>query len=279
MERVGEHPVPAGPLAVRWLAYELERAARGRRVHARASARERRLGAVALARHGRACSSRTTGSIRSATRSCGTGTRTSLPRRRRAGRDGRARGRPCVAPRPPGELPPRVRPRRGAPLLVPGARIDAARSPRRRAAANRRAAAARRRARRARSRDWKPRSPPRTSRSSPTDAVAVAHLVAGARPGARLVAPAARRPRGGLRGGRRARSRRSPRARSAAGSPPGRRAADATRASASRCSFRPCSTGSSPRRHEGLPAYAGRDALFEGRAVVRLRSRSGRPSG
>ena len=23
MERVGEHPIPAGPLAVRWLAYEL----------------------------------------------------------------------------------------------------------------------------------------------------------------------------------------------------------------------------------------------------------------
>jgi hypothetical protein len=31
--------------------------------------------------------------------------------------------------------------------------------------------------------------------------------------------------------------------------------------------------------HDGLPAYAGSDALFEGRAVVRLRSRSGRPTG
>jgi hypothetical protein len=28
-----------------------------------------------------------------------------------------------------------------------------------------------------------------------------------------------------------------------------------------------------------LPAYAGPDALFEGRAVVRLRPRYGRPSG
>ena len=37
--------------------------------------------------------------------------------------------------------------------------------------------------------------------------------------------------------------------------------------------------GLEPETHEGLPAYAGRDALFEGRAVVRLRSRSGRPSG
>ena len=34
-----------------------------------------------------------------------------------------------------------------------------------------------------------------------------------------------------------------------------------------------------PIRHEELPAYEGEDALFEGRAVVRLRRRSGRPSG
>ncbi len=33
-----------------------------------------------------------------------------------------------------------------------------------------------------------------------------------------------------------------------------------------------------PETHEGLPAYRGSDSLFEGRAVVRLRSRSGRPS-
>jgi len=38
-------------------------------------------------------------------------------------------------------------------------------------------------------------------------------------------------------------------------------------------------TGLEPLEHEGLPAYAGPDRLFEGRAVVRLRSRSGRPSG
>ena len=31
--------------------------------------------------------------------------------------------------------------------------------------------------------------------------------------------------------------------------------------------------------HDGLPAFEGEDALFEGRAVVRLRRRSGRPSG
>ncbi len=37
--------------------------------------------------------------------------------------------------------------------------------------------------------------------------------------------------------------------------------------------------GLEPSMHEGLPAYAGRDGLFEGRAVVRLRSRSGRRTG
>lgn len=37
--------------------------------------------------------------------------------------------------------------------------------------------------------------------------------------------------------------------------------------------------GLKPLEHEGLPAYAGPDRLFEGRAVVRLRSRSGRPNG
>jgi hypothetical protein len=37
--------------------------------------------------------------------------------------------------------------------------------------------------------------------------------------------------------------------------------------------------GLEPESHEGLPAYAGSDSLFEGRAVLRLRSRSGRPSG
>ncbi|MBA3400589.1 MAG: hypothetical protein H0U05_01235 [Actinobacteria bacterium] len=37
--------------------------------------------------------------------------------------------------------------------------------------------------------------------------------------------------------------------------------------------------GFEPQTHEGLPSFAGADALFEGRAVVRLRRRSGRPSG
>jgi hypothetical protein len=37
--------------------------------------------------------------------------------------------------------------------------------------------------------------------------------------------------------------------------------------------------GDEPGIHEGLPAISANDGLFEGRAVVRLRSRSGRPSG
>jgi hypothetical protein len=37
--------------------------------------------------------------------------------------------------------------------------------------------------------------------------------------------------------------------------------------------------GLQPLQHAGLPAYAGPDRLFDGRAVIRLRSRSGRPSG
>jgi hypothetical protein len=37
--------------------------------------------------------------------------------------------------------------------------------------------------------------------------------------------------------------------------------------------------GVEPGEHEGLPAYAGADSLFDGRAVVRLRPRSGRRPG
>jgi hypothetical protein len=37
--------------------------------------------------------------------------------------------------------------------------------------------------------------------------------------------------------------------------------------------------GLQPETHDGLPAYRGPEALFDGRAVVRLRPRSGRPRG
>lgn len=38
-------------------------------------------------------------------------------------------------------------------------------------------------------------------------------------------------------------------------------------------------TGFEAQTHDGLPSFSGADTLFEGRAVVRLRPRSGRPSG
>ena len=56
----------------------------------------------------------------------------------------------------------------------------------------------------------------------------------------------------------------------------GAQEAGATRASASRCSSVCSWTVSSPMTHEGLPAFPAHDGLFEGRAVIRLRSRSGR---
>ena len=85
MERVGEHPVPVGPLAVRWVAYELAEQRAGVATRARGSGsrtQARRRGARAA---GRACSWPTTGSTRSGTRSSGTGTgRASRERSRRA---------------------------------------------------------------------------------------------------------------------------------------------------------------------------------------------------
>jgi hypothetical protein len=59
MERVGEHPVPAGPLAVRWLAYEVPKLRAGARANARvllrnegsATWRSRNEGGVQLSYH------------------------------------------------------------------------------------------------------------------------------------------------------------------------------------------------------------------------------------
>ena len=276
MERVGEHPVPAGPLAVRWLAYELDEQRAGVATRARvrlenagsAPWRSRGREGVQLAYHwldplGNAI--------------VWDGTRTALPAMSSRPGETVELESTVLAPRPPGQLPPRVRPRRGVPLLVPGARIDAARLPvdvrpriderrlgvrmhgaaRSRAGSRpRRAGGADRRRRRGR------RRAPRSRRD----------------PGTRLVAPAARRARGGLRARSEGRSTPS-RDATAADSRPGRREAAGTRASASRFCCPSLLDGIEPETHEGLPAYAGATALFEGRAVVRLRSRSGRPSG
>ena len=51
MERVGEHPVPAGPLAIRWLAYELPELRAGMRANARV--RLRNDGSASWRSHGK----------------------------------------------------------------------------------------------------------------------------------------------------------------------------------------------------------------------------------
>ena len=97
------------------------------------------------------------------------------------------------------------------------------------------------------------------------------------RAGARLVAPAARRACRGL-------ARRRPRDRPDGRAFERRRTARAlrrwapaggTHGSTRRCFSRRSSKALAPGEHRGLPAYEG-DGLFEGRAVVRLPTRSGR---
>jgi hypothetical protein len=109
----------------------------------------------------------------------------------------------------------------------------------------------------------------------PEDAVALAHLVAGALPAAdwsRLVLDAHEE---GYRavGGALEPLTRSERKQFAAWSPGGGRNPRFDRP----LLLPSLLDGLTPETHEGLPAYAGADALFEGRAVVRLRPRSGRP--
>ena len=101
MERVGEHPVPAGPLAIRWLAYELpELRAGSARERARAAA-ERRLGDAGAPAARAASSSPTTGSTTAATRSSGTARGTPSSARSRPGEEMEAEVT-VRAPQPPG---------------------------------------------------------------------------------------------------------------------------------------------------------------------------------
>ncbi len=155
---------PAGPLGVRWLAYELEPVAGGRGSAARGRAGERRRGALArplAAYHwlddlGNAID--------------WDGLRTPL-RRSRPGERAELE-LPVRAPIPPEPVPARLRPRARAPLLALGDRqLDARRS---------------------------------TSRSArATRAAAVAHLPPGVEPAPDWHELVARRARGGLRRGRR----------------------------------------------------------------------------
>ena len=275
MERVGEHPVPVGPLAVRWVAYELaeQRAGVTTQVRIRlenagsAPWRSRGRGGVQLGYHwldplGNPI--------------VWDGNRTPFPELVQPGEAVELEPT-VVAPRPPGQLPPRVRPRGGASLLVRGARIRDARSPRGGAG---RGSTQRRLAVRVHGAPDPDVDAALAAQAEPIvadDAVAVAHLVPGAIPApdwSRLLLDAHAEGYGAVGGAIEAESR-ADRRRYAAWAPGGGRNPRFRRAAPPAVTSR---RRSEPETYEGLPAYAGSDALFDGRAVVRLRSRSGRRS-
>jgi hypothetical protein len=279
MERVGEHPVPAGPLAVRWLAYELGEARAGTPVEARlrlenaGTAPWRSVGraGVQLAYHwldplGNPI--------------VWDGVRAPLPGVVHPGEEVQLETG-VLAPRPPGgyrlafdlveehrfwfqelgsaplELEVDVRPRieeRRLRVLVQGGEHP----------------------------DTEAALSMQEESLVREDAVATAYLVAGAEPEpswSRLLLDAhaegyaavggAVEVAGGVRG------RRRERALLASWAPGGGRNPRFGRP----LLFPSLLDGLEPETHDGLPAYSGPDALFEGRAVVRLRPRSGRPSG
>jgi hypothetical protein len=274
MERVGEHPVPAGPLAVRWLAYELSEQKAGVTTRARvrlenagtAPWRSRGREGVQLAYHwldplGNAI--------------VWDGSRTAFPDVVAPG-DAVELESAVVAPRPPGsyrlafdlveefhfwfqelgsatlDLPVEVKPRiaeRRLAVHVHGetdAELEAALA----------------------------------AQEEPlvtNEAAAVAHLVGGALPAAnwsRLLLDAHAEGYPAV-GGAIEPDSRADRRRLEAWAPGGGRNPRFDGPLLLPSLLR----GLEPLEHERLPAYAGPDRLFEGRAVVRLRSRSGRPSG
>jgi hypothetical protein len=274
MERVGEHPVPVGPLAVRWLAYELDgpRAGVAARGHLRlqnagsAPWRSRGKEGVQLAYHwldplGNPI--------------VWDGIRTAFPRAVQPGEMVEL-DVPIEAPRPPGpyrlafdlveehrfwfaeigshvlEIPVEVEPRiaeRRLAVRVHGATDEG----------TRRALAV--------------QEEPLVEE----DPVAVAHLVGGADPApdwSRLVLDAHAEGYAAV-GGAVAAASRAERKRLAAWAPGRGRNPRFEHP----VLFPSLLRGLEPQDHEGLPAYSGDDALFESRAVVRLRPRSGRPRG
>lgn len=274
MERVGEHAVPAGPLAVRWLAYELEGQRAGVTTRARirlenagtAPWRSRGREGVQLAYHwldplGNAI--------------VWDGDRTAFPDVVVPGASVELEST-LVAPRPPGsyrlafDLVEEFRfwfqELGSAPLDLPvevHPRIDE---------------------RRLAVRMHGPSDPELDAALAgqeehlvTEDAVAVAHLVAGAIPApnwSRLVLDAHAEGYAVVGPAIEAESR-TDRRRFAAWAPGGGR----NPRFGEPLLFPSLLDGLEPGAHDELPAYEGRDGLFEGRAVVRLRSRSGRPSG
>jgi hypothetical protein len=274
MKRVGEHAVPVGPLAVRWLAYELDAPRAGVRGRARlalenagsAPWRSRGKDGVQLAYHwldplGNPI--------------VWDGVRTAFPDVVQPGNAVELEI-PVVAPRPPGryrlafdlveeyrfwfqelgssplELPVEVQPRiderrlrvelRGAPDPDVEAALAAQEEP-----------------------------------LVEEDAVAVAHLVPGALPAtdwSRLLLDAHAEGYAAVGGAVEASSR--PERRRFAVWAPG---SGRNPRFPAPLLFPSLLSGVEPAEHEGLPAFTGSDVLFEGRAVVRLRPRSGRRTG
>ena len=275
MQRVGEHPVPAGPLAVRWIAYELGEARAG--LAARARLRLANAGSApwrSVGREGIQLSYHWLDPLGNPI--VWDGPRTPFDEVVRPGEEVELETA-VLAPRSPGSY------RLAFDLVAEyrywfeelgSATLDLPVEVRPRIEARRLASAGARRARlRARSR---PRRAGGAARE-PRSAVAVAHLVPGARSRSRLVAPDPRRPRRGVRRGRPALEpdERGARRRLSAWAPGGGRNPRFDRP----LLLPSVLAGIELDQHEGLPAYDGADGLFEGRAVIRLRSRSGRPSG
>jgi hypothetical protein len=274
MERVGEHAVPVGPLAVRWLAYELDEPRAGVRGKARVVLEN--AGSAAWRSHGKEGVQFTYHWLDPLGNPIvWDGVRTAFPRVVPPG-DQIGLEVPVVAPRPPGnyrlafdlveefrfwfqevgssplDVPVQVQPR------IPERRLrvelHGERDPELNAAL--------------------------AAQEEPVvaaGAVAVAHLVPGALPApdwSRLLLDAHAEGYAAVGGSVEAESRLG-RRRFARWAPGGGRNPRFD----GPLLFPSLLEGLETFGHDGLPAFEGEDALFEGRAVVRLRRRSGRPSG
>ena len=262
MSESASTPIPAGPLAVRWLGYRLPEFRAGAEAIAEvvlqnagtATWRPRGELGVKLSHHwlddrGNAIIWDSP-HVDFGARSAG-----------RRGRGGAARARAAAA----GPLPARVRPRRGASLLVRRDRLPRARAGRRGAAAHRRAATRSRRPRRRRRRNrGGAGGAGGGTRRSRRDRDGTPRHRRGA--GARLVAPDPRRARRGVR--RRRRLDRVAGSFAPALGPGGGR----NPAFSHPLLLPSLLAGLAPGEHEGLPAYVpdGEPAIFDGRIRLRL---------
>ncbi|MBM2823939.1 MAG: hypothetical protein HW413_2685 [Thermoleophilia bacterium] len=274
MERVGEHPVPVGPLAVRWLAYEVPEQRAG--VSANARLRLENAGSAPWRSHGREgvqISYHWLDPLGNAI--VWDGPRTSLPQAVEPGQVAELEI-VVVAPRPPGsyrlafdlveELRFWFQEVGSTPLDLP---VDV-----KRRISERRLGVV---LHGAPDTETKAALAMQEEPLVTEGAVAVAHLVAGALPEpdwSRRLLDAHEEGYGAV-GGAIVAASRGDRRRLAPWAPGGGR----NPRFGHPLLLPSLLDGIEPESHKGLPSYAGSDALFEGRAVVRLRLRSGRPSG